>query len=282
MKKLKLKTPAKINLTLDVLGVNAQGFHDIRSFVTSIDVYDYITLKKRSDFKFDLKCKGIDPKCSMSDNNAYKSAKRFAKAFKTNGVSIVVDKHIPVGAGMGGSSADIAGVLNGMKTLFSITDSVKPLADSLGSDSSYMLKGGLAILNGRGDEQEFLSLDFEFYLLIVLQDEVIASKQCYQRFDEQNKIYSPCTDAIVSALKNKDFNEFCRLAKNDLYSSTASFIPEIENNIKALKDAGAPLAIMTGSGSAVVGVFDNAKERDKAYKKLKKTCGKKILKAKTI
>ncbi len=281
MKKVKIKTPAKINLTLDVIGLNG-GYHDICSLVSSIDIYDYITVKQRSDFNIELITKGIDANCSIEKNNAYKTAKRFAKTFKTYGATVTVDKHIPVGGGLGGSSADIAGVLCAMQELYGVSESIVPIADSLGSDSSYMLKGGWAILRGRGDNQEFLSIDFPLYLVIVLEGKGVSSKLCYQKFDELGKTYLPCTEQALSALKKGDFDLFCKLAKNDLYPASKSFVPAIENNVKALCDAGAPLAIMTGSGTATLGVFERKKDRDKVYKKLKNTYKDRILKAKTI
>ncbi len=282
MKKIKLKTPAKINLTLDVVGINEEGYHDIISLVTSIDIYDYITIKKRKDFNIVLNCKGIDAGCSAVDNNAYKSAKKFAKKFKTHGATVTVDKRIPVGGGLGGSSANIAGVLGGMKTLYDIKESVVPIADSLGSDSSYMLKGGWAVLNGRGDKQEFLQLDFPFYLIVLTADKSVSSKKSYNRYDELNISYPPCTKQAIESLKKGDFNEFCRIAKNDLQPASASILPEILDNITALKSAGAPLAVMTGSGSAVVGVFNDKKQRDLAYKKLKGKYKNNIIKCNTI
>ncbi len=282
MKKIKLKTPAKINLTLDVLGTNEQGYHDLCSLVTSIDVYDYITILKRKDYNIRLKCKGIDPECSLVDNNAYKSAERFNKAFNTSGVNVTIDKRIPVGAGLGGSSADIAGVLNGMKMLYGIKESVAPIANILGSDSAYMLKGGWGVLKGRGDKQEFLELDKTLYLVILLEEKSASSKQVYREYDKREKTYLPCTDTAITALKKGDFELFAKLAKNDLYPATKALIPELQDNIKALEDAGAPLSIMTGSGSAVLGVFDNEKQRNSVYKKLKLKYKKNIIKCKTI
>ncbi len=282
MKKIQLKIPAKINLTLDVTGRTSDNYHQLQSLVASIDLYDSLTIKKRKDFNVDLKMKGIDPQCSTFENNAYKTAKTFENTYNTFGVSIVIDKQIPVGAGLGGSSADVAGVLNGMQKLFEVDDSVTLIADSMGSDSSYMLKGGWAILNGRGDKQEFLHFDFKLYLIILTMDKSVSAKQSYEEFDRQNIMYNHCTETAIMALKKGDFDLFCMSAKNDLYRATEHIVPEIKDNIKALKDAGAPLAIMTGSGTAVLGVFDNKKDRDKVYKKLKGVYGTKILRAQTI
>jgi hypothetical protein len=151
MKKITVKIPAKINLTLDVVGVR-DGFHDIESLCVGVNIYDKITVKKRSDKLVTLKEVGIKAGCEVQNNNAYKSAILFMQTFRTSGVDIIVDKSIPVGAGLGGSSADIAGVLLAMQKLFGVKKDIKPLADSLGSDSGYMLSVRPAIISGRGDK----------------------------------------------------------------------------------------------------------------------------------
>ena len=151
MKKITIKAKAKINLTLDVVGLNS-GYHDINTLVTTIDLYDRIILKKRKDSAISLNCTGVKMDCAITDNNAYKTAKAFADKFSTGGVDITVQKNIPLGAGLGGSSADIAGVLNGLKALYGVNESVLDIANALGSDSGYMLSGGYAVLSGRGDK----------------------------------------------------------------------------------------------------------------------------------
>ncbi len=282
MKKIKLKASAKINLTLDVLGVTKEGYHSLRSLVASIDLCDYITLRARKDFNINLKCAGLDAKCSAQDNNAYKSAKLFLERFKTKGVDIKIKKKIPVGGGLGGSSADIAGVLKGLKLLYGIEEDLAPIANRLGSDSSYMLKGGWAILNDRGDKQQFLQLNKRLYLIILTADKSVSARDSYNGYDQACVIYPPCTDSAFKALENGDFACFCAQAKNDLQPASCNLVPQIKDNITALKSAGAPLAIMTGSGSVALGVFDKERDRDSVYKKLKREYKKKILKAKTI
>ena len=157
MKRVKIKVPAKINLTLDITGVK-DGYHHLKSIVSSINLYDTITLIKRNDDKITLLEKGIESGCDTQKNNAFKACKAFINKFGTTGVDIVLNKKIPVGGGLGGSSADIAGVLNGMKKLFGIDGSVKDLADELGSDSRYMLEGGWAVISERGNKVKKLKI----------------------------------------------------------------------------------------------------------------------------
>ena len=277
MKKVCVKIPAKINLTLDVLGVK-DGYHDISSLVCGVNIYDVITIKKRADKKITLTEKGIKSGCIAENNNAYKSALLFMQTFRTNGVDIILNKSIPVGAGLGGSSADIAGTLLAMKKLFGVNVDIKPLADSLGSDSGYMTIGGPAIISGRGDKVLPLNEKVDYQLLIISEDFSVSAKECYRVFDTIKEKPLPTTSLAVEGLKDKQTKHF----KNDLYLATKTMHPEIEKNIDALKNAGAVASVMTGSGSAVYGVFTDKKSRDKAYKILYLEYKDKLIKTKTI
>ncbi len=281
MKKITVKVPAKINLTLDVVGIEGK-FHEIKSLVTSVNVYDVIRLEKRADNQINLETKGLKVDCSIPDNNAYKAAKLFAETFSTGGINVTVEKNIPVGGGMGGSSADVAGVLKGMNALYEVDMDMGELADALGSDVRYMLKGGYAVLSGRGQfiDEQFISKTL--YMVLIKADKIISSRACYKKFDELNKMHKPCTKTAVKALLGGDFEKFVQVAKNDLYAPALTFVKELQTNVNNIKSAGAPLALMTGSGSVVYGVFENKKQRDEAFKKLKPLYGSDVLKAQTI
>lgn len=281
MKKITIKAYAKVNLTLDVVGVNG-GYHDINTFVTTIDLFDKITIKKRKDSAISLKCTGVEMDCSITDNNAYKTAKAFADKFSTNGVDITVQKNIPLGAGLGGSSADIAGVLNGLKTLYGVKDSVLPIANELGSDSGYMLSGGYAVLSGRGDKIKRKVFDKTLYFVILTESEQVSARASYKQFDKLAKAYKPCTAIAEKALADGKFEKFAKTIKNDLTEGSIQIVKQIEFNLSALKKAGARAVVMAGSGSATVAIFDNQKQRDEVYKKLKPLYNNKILKAKTV
>lgn len=280
MKKVVIKAPAKVNLTLDVLGVE-NGYHKIKTLVSTIDLYDTITIKKRKDSRINLIMKGVPVNCETTENNAYKAGKAFADKYKTLGVDIIVNKKIPVGAGLGGSSVDIAGVLNGMKRLYE-KEEVLSLANELGSDSGYLLDGGYAVLTGRGDKVDKKDIKEKLYLLIITDDKSITAKESYKLFDKQEKTYKPCTASAEKALKENDFYRFCLILKNDLTSASASKVEEIKANLIALKKAGASAQIMTGSGTAVYGIFPSKGQRQKAYKKLYPLYKKKLIKAQTV
>ncbi len=280
MKKTTIKAKAKINLTLDILGVSG-GYHLLSSLVCSINLSDTITVKKRKDNNITLKNKGIKIDCSLIENNAYRAARLFQKTFATSGVDITINKKIPIGGGLGGSSADIAGVLNAMKKLFNVKEDLGKLANELSSDAYYMLKGGYALMSGRGDKVEWLNANKKLYFIIFQDSMSVSTRACYKRFDELNINPENCTEQALNAFKNND-EKFFEIIKNDLYQPAVTLNPNIELNLIALKNAGAKTAIMTGSGSAVIGVFNNKKERDKVYKILLGRFGNKIIKTETI
>lgn len=280
MKKVVIKAPAKVNFTLDVLGTE-NGYHKIKTLVSTIDLYDKITIKKRKDSRVNLIMKGLPVDCEITENNAYKTANAFTEKYKTLGVDIIIDKKIPVSAGLGGSSADIAGVLNGMRKLFQENE-VLSIANELGSDSGYLLEGGFAVLTGRGEKIEKKNINEKLYLLIITEDKKITSKESYRLFDKQEKTYKPATVSVEKALRDKDYYRFYLLLKNDLLNASSSKVEEIKLNLNALKKAGAKAQVMTGSGTAVFGIFASKTERQKAYRKLYPLYKDKLIKAQTV
>lgn len=281
MKKITKKVPAKINLTLDVVG-NIGQYHDIKSLVASIDIFDAITLSERKDHKITLAVKGLPLDCSTADNNAYKAAKLFYKNKSLSGVDIVIDKQIPIGGGLGGSSADIAGVLLGLKELHETEDDLLPLANALGSDSGYMLNGGYAVITGRGDKIRRVDCDKILYLLLLLTDGEISARSCYKIYDQRGEKSKEVTDTVETALVGGDVSKVALGLKNDLYPAATEIIGTLPQNIAELKNAGAINAALTGSGPTVFGIFETEKQRDKAYKQLKQKFGDKVVKAQTV
>ena len=279
MKKIKIDAPAKINLTLDITGTDG-GYHQLNSLVTTIALKDVITIKKRSDNKVTIKEKGILSGCDEKQNNAYKTAVAFIDEFKTCGVDITINKSIPVGGGLGGSSADISAVLNGMKKLFGIEKSVVPLSKALGSDTTYMLEGGLKVISGRGENITPVNAKLKLYLLLITAESSVSAGACYKRFDEQGVTYPPVTENAVKELEIGNKLKFLSLLKNDLYPPAKSLVPQIAQNLLSLKSLGC--AFMTGSGSVVVGAYTSKKQLNKAYKTLYPTYTNKLIKTKTI
>lgn len=278
--KIKVKIPAKINLTLDVTGVSG-GYHMLNSLVTSVNLFDEVILRPRKDDEVNVRFYGLPVGVEGKDSNAYKAAKLFLNEFPSRGADIEVKRNIPAGGGLGGSSADVAGVLLGMKRLYGVAKDMTAFANSLGSDTAYMLDGGYAVLSGRGDKITRLpDVKQRFYLLIIMGDCGVSTAQCFAEFDRRGVFGKPHTEVAARLLSEGDVENFLRFLNNDLYGSAVTLLPEIGTNLNALKPYGC--ANMTGSGSAVYGIYATKRERDIVYKALLPRYGRRLVCANTI
>jgi len=258
---VRIKAHAKINLTLEIMGVDG-GYHMLDSLVASLDLHDLIVLKKRKDKMSFITMKGMGSEAIPPDsNNALKAAEAFSEAFGVNGADITVYKNIPLGGGLGGSSADTSGVLRGMAKLYGITDEprLEMLADSLGSDTKYMLKGGFARMQGRGNKIMFLPDDMQLHFLLICPKSSVNTKACYQKYDELPRTLEwreSYTERGIKALQRRDIHALGEVFSNDLYVPALHLDPDVEI-AKTEADSFSPIAsMMTGSGSCVLAMFE--------------------------
>lgn len=256
---ISIRAYAKLNLTLDISGV-AGGFHMLDSLVCSVDLYDLIKLRKRKDDKISIEMHGQN--CEFmppESNNAYKAAEAYIKRFKTGGADIVIYKNIPLSSGMGGSSADAAGVLCGMAKLYGAgsESQLKELADALGSDTGYMLTGGFARLKGRGERVENLNIKNRLNFLALLPGAGVSTSECYALYDK-SPLLTNKTGEAVEAIKTGDLRALGKALDNALYKPATRLNGDVERAYNELKEFDPFGVTMTGSGSAVVALFENA------------------------
>ena len=259
MNSVRVKAYAKINLTLDVLGVSG-GFHGLDSLVASIDIYDLISAKKRRDgvISLDMHDDGTEY-IPPERNNAFIAAERFAKAYGTGGAHITVWKNIPYGAGLGGSSADAAGVLNAMAKLYGIDDAegLKRIADGIGSDCGYMLTGGYARLGGRGERVCPVDCRLKLYIGLLVPDGGVSTAECYALSDRLGGSSPHTTSSAVEAAESGDAALLGKCLSNGLAEAAKALNPDVAECIDELS-AFDPLGVnMTGSGSGVYAIFEN-------------------------
>ncbi len=261
MNTVKIKAYAKVNLTLEITGAEG-GYHTLDSLVASVDIFDVILLKKRKDKLSSVLMKGLGSESIPPEkNNALKAAEAFSKAFGTSGADITVYKNIPMGAGLGGSSADVSGVLNGMARLYGVTDreKLKAVADGLGSDTGYMLNGGFARLQGRGEKVTSLDLENKLHFLLICPPTGVSSGACYQKYDELPKTLEwkeNASGGCIAALREKDINGVGRYLTNDLYKPALHLNPDVERAMDEALSFSPLGAVMTGSGSCVLALFE--------------------------
>ena len=271
MKTVRQRAYAKLNLFLDITGVE-NGYHILDTVVTTVNLFDTVTVTARRDKKIVLRSAGslysLNVLSDNESNNAYKAAKAFIDEFSVNGVDITLNKNIPVGGGMGGSSADIAAVINAMEKLYQTGGDIKALADSLGSDSGYMLTGGYARLKGRGEIVENLDIDKKLHFFVIQADGGVNTGECYKKFDETPRESVTATaDGLISQLSGGtlDASNFY----NALYSPAVSINPNVEKAYEFISGLCPTATLMTGSGSCVFGVFDTRELCEWAQSKAK-------------
>ena len=230
------KAYAKINLALKIIG-EQNGFHLLDSLVTTVNLFDTVTVKPRRDNKITVTAKGI-PEYVYTHNpkrdNAYKAVERFMEEFGTSGADITVNKRIPLSSGMGGSSTDASAVLRALKKAYKIDKNIEHIANELGSDTAYLLNGGFARLQGKGEIITPLNLKNTINFVVVFCDSGVNTALCFKQFDQmQEKPKSGDITALINSFESGTPN--FSLCENDLYEPAKLINSQVEKNLNALK-----------------------------------------------
>lgn len=267
MDRLELKALGKINLGLDVLGRRENGYHDVRMVMQTVYLYDRIIMKKS-------KTPGIRLETNLyylpvNENNlAYQAAQMLMDEFHMEeGVSIQLDKHIPVAAGMAGGSSNAAAVLFGMNRMFSLGLSQKELMErgvKLGADVPYCIMRGTVLAEGIGEILTPLSPMPKCYVLIAKPAVSVSTKMVYEKLDSHEIEDHPDIDGILAGLKAGDLKKVASSMGNVLERVTVDAYPVIDRIKKMMIKEGALNAMMSGSGPTVFGIFEEKATARKA------------------
>lgn len=259
-KSVTMSAPAKINLYLDVLRKRSDGYHDIETVMQAVDICDIVSVSIDTDIISDE----INISCNNSEiptdekNICHKAVKEFYeyygdKAFKTD---IVIEKNIPVGSGLGGESADAAAVIAALNNLLDVwldSEELVNIAARTGADVVFCLIGRTQFATGIGDDLRQLKSLPDCYITIAKGIESVSTKEAYEKVDE----YESFNDEDIAEKFNdgniKDIAENCRNIFED-----ALKIPDVIEIKKIMLESGALCASMTGSGSAVFGIFEES------------------------
>ncbi len=262
-----MKCRAKINLGIDVLDRLPNGYHTVRMVMMQVDVFDTVTVSLREDKRIVLRSDDRNMPCDES-NLAYRAAKAFFDNTHAAGCDIYIEKRIPMGAGMAGGSADAAGVINGLNRLFgeplSLSERMK-IGGTLGADIPYCVMGGCALAEGTGEALTKLPEPPPLNFVIAKPRQSISTKWAYEHLDFTKKPASLNIDGLIDGIKNGNPAEMFKNMGNILENVSVAACPEIREYKKALLELGADYSMMSGSGSAVFGIFTDGKRADKAY-----------------
>ena len=270
---------AKINLILDVIRKRGDGYHDISSVMQSICLHDEILISVLPSEKNEIKVSCVNAGDFSSvkwdeTNLVYKAAaillteaaKKTSTCFS---VAIEVKKNIPAGAGMGGGSADAAAVLKGLNELLSLNLSDEDLCKmgaALGADVPFCIIGGTALCEGIGEKITPLPSPGPVPCIILKPDVSLGTKEMYALTDEYLEVSEhPNTDDMQTALLSGRTRDVFSSCCNFMEKAAIKMCPEIEALKDLLKAHGAEVAMMTGSGSAVFGLFSSVESAKKAF-----------------
>ena len=269
---LELKALAKINLGLDVLGRRENGYHDVRMVMQTIYLYDKVTLNKTEEpgiqLKTNLSYLPVDDK-----NIAYKAAKMLMEEFNIeDGIEIILDKHIPVAAGLAGGSSNAAAVLVGMNRLFQLGLSQQELMDrgvKLGADVPYCVMRGTVLAEGIGEILTPLTPMPKCFVLVAKPGISVSTKTIYEKLDAKKIEDHPDIDGIIEGLDEGDLNKVAASMGNVLERVTIEDYPIIDETKNVMKEEGALNAMMSGSGPTVFGIFDDKAMAKQAEQKIR-------------
>ena len=260
-----LKALAKINLGLDVIGTREDGYHLVRMIMQTIDLFDWVTVRKSNREGISLKT-NLNFLPTDEHNIAYQAAELLRKDFpQIGGVEMHIHKCIPVAAGMAGGSTDAAAVLFGMNKLYHLELPMQKLMEyglSLGADVPYCLLRGTALAEGIGEKLTRLAPMPDCYILIAKPPVSVSTKLVYQSLDALEEPPHPPIDAQIKDLEAQDLTSLALHMGNVLEGVTVPMHPEISQIKEMMEEKGAIAAMMSGSGPTVFGIFS---EEEKAY-----------------
>ena len=274
MDEISLKALAKINLGLDVLGKREDGYHDVRMIMQTIHLYDRVEIKKTRSPHIHVET-NLYYLPVNEDNLVYRAAKLMKDEFQIKeGVRIVLQKFIPVAAGLAGGSSDAAAVLVGMNRIFNLglkQNKLMELGLKIGADVPFCIMRGTALAEGIGEKLTALPPMPKCPVLIAKPAISVSTKTVYEGLKLYDGMEHPDIDGVMESIQQKDLKGVASHMSNILETVTIPMYPVIKDIKKLMMDNGALNAMMSGSGPTVFGLFPNEKEIRRAYDALKQS-----------
>jgi 4-diphosphocytidyl-2-C-methyl-D-erythritol kinase len=270
-KAFKLLAPAKVNLTLEILGKRVDGYHEIRSLMQSVTLFDTLWVETGFD-RSQLRCPG-HPELE-NENNIIMAALRLLENELGGPLNLFIrlKKRIPIGGGLGGGSSDAAALLSGVNHL--LGDPISPdrlsfLASRLGSDVPFFLNKGSALATGRGEFLQSRPSIPSWWVILIYPGFPVSTTWAYSQvkfpLTEKKKLYN----ILRLTYRGKPVEGLDRLI-NDLEDFVLPSFPILGTIKKALLDSGCQQALMSGSGSTVFGIWEDKKTAGQAFRQLKR------------
>jgi 4-diphosphocytidyl-2-C-methyl-D-erythritol kinase len=264
---IRIRSYAKINLGLEVLGKRDNGYHEIRTLFQTIGLYDILEFRAAPGDEIFLT--GTDKSISWGrDNLIYKAAALLKEQLSpTPGIAIHVTKNLPAGKGLGGGSSNAAMTLYALDKIWALKcqrEALLEWASVLGADVPYFLEGGLCFGTGRGDTIKPLQDLPPFFCVVILPDLFVSTAAIYANF--RSALTSGDKDSkIIGFLDNQDLGGL----ENGLEETVFNLYPQIKDSKSLLQSWKPRLSLVCGSGSALFGLFQEKQMAEKAFEELR-------------
>jgi len=269
------KAPAKINLTLDVLGKREDGYHEVEMIMTTLDLADRLSFRgiEQNEIKLEINS-GFIP--NDERNLVYKAALLMKTVYEINeGVHIYLEKNIPVAAGLAGGSSDAAATLRGLNRLWQLNLSeaeLLKLGEQIGSDVPFCVIGGTAIATGRGEKvRKIESLPPGWVVLAKLPISV-STAEIYNALKLEDIKEHPDSEVMLAAIENKDIIDISHNLFNVLEDVTFSLYPQVKHLKEQIKAFGGDGVLMSGSGPTVYALVNKESKLKRIYNGLRGFC----------
>ena len=265
---MRLRALAKINLGLDVVGKRDDGYHEVRMIMQTIQMYDVLEIEKKKELGIVLTT-NIPYVPTDERNLVYKAAKMLMDEFDIKeGLTMNLEKFIPVAAGMAGGSSDAAAAFVGVNRLFGLGLSEEELmkrAVQVGADVPYCVMRGTALAEGIGEKLTRLPRVPYCYVLVGKPGVNVSTKTAYENLKlDDPVVVHPDIDGMVTAVRNGDLDGMISRMGNVFEPGIISKYPVIQEIKDLMESNGARKAMMSGSGPTVFGIFDDKEKMDRA------------------
>lgn len=280
MQQIQKKAYAKINLGLDVLRRRPDGYHEVKMIMQTVDLFDRLTICKTPQpgitFAMENEGQAVNSLVPVDDTNLVCKAARklMEKHPLQEGVHFILQKNIPVAAGMAGGSTDAAAALTGMNELFELHLSVEELQEiavTIGADVPYCVVGGTALSEGIGEKLTRLTPPPECGLVIVKPAVSVSTKYVYENLHVETLEHHPDIDGMVKALQEGSLSGITDRMENVLERVTVKEYPLIAQVKEMLESLGAQKALMSGSGPTVFGIFAEKEQAEAAARAMEQS-----------
>ena len=260
MQTVKLRSYAKINLTLEVSRLRQDGYHDIDSVAQVIDLSDELEIRRAGEGEIRVSVESGEAPADKTNLVCRAAEAFFAQTGVRAGARFVLRKRIPAQAGLGGGSGNAAAAVVGLNRLYDCGLSRRDLcalAASVGSDAPLFVAGGTVRMRGRGDVIEPLPDAPELNLVVVKPAVGVSTAWAYAELDKRRRFHIGASGAAEAAVRSGSRAALIASLSNDFDPVLCALVPEIETTKRRLLDVGALAAMLCGSGSAVFGVFES-------------------------